>query len=66
MTFIKSMYCVKMYLNRSLQMKRFITKNVLLLTEELLNFYNYCAKTIIFKVKTLSDNNQEKLDKLIL
>ena len=53
-----------MYSNLLLLMKKYIIRNVSLHIEELLNFYNYYAKTIIFKVKTSSDNNQEKSDKL--
>ena len=60
MIYIENMFYVKMYFNLLLLMKKFIIKNVWLLIEELLNFYNYYAKTIIFKVKTLLENNQEK------
>lgn len=66
MIYIENMFYVKMYLNLLLLIKKFIIKNVWLLIEELLNFYNYSAKTIIFKVKILLENNPEKSDKLTL
>jgi hypothetical protein len=55
-----------MYSNPLLLINKFITKNVLLLTEELLNSFSYSAKITIFKVKTGSDINLKKSDKLTL
>jgi len=55
-----------MFSSQLQSMNKFITKNVLLPIEELLNSYNYSAKTIIFKVKIGSDINQKELDKLTL
>ena len=66
MIYIENMFYVKMYFNLLLLMKKFIIRNAWLLIEELLNFYNYSAKTIIFKVKILLENNPEKSDKLTL
>lgn len=63
---VKDIVWGKMCLNPIQLMSSFIICFVLLLTEGLLNSFNYCAKTITLKANTLSESSQESKGKLTL
>jgi hypothetical protein len=55
----------KTFLNPLQQTNKFIIRNQSSLIEELSSFCNYSVRIITFKERISSENNQEKLDRLI-
>jgi len=66
MIFLSVMCIVRMFSNLKQLMKKYTPKLVFVHTAEPLNFYNYFAKTTIFKVKILLEINQMVLKSLTL